>query len=74
MGKWDDDIPLQPLGTVQPTTVAALIRHLRVATLSDRVKTSMISQWLQHNTPSDTLINSLRRHGYGELLKKRISA
>lgn len=74
MGKWDDDIPLQPPGTVQPTTVAALMRQLGALSLSERKKTTMISRWLDHNKPSETLINSLRRNGYSELLKARMSA
>lgn len=55
MGKWDDDIPLQPRGTVQPTTVAALLRALRLTGASDSEKAAAIAEWLKSNQPSTTI-------------------
>lgn len=74
MGKWDDDIPLQPVGSVQPTTVHALLRKLRLTGAAEEVKTAAISDWLIDHTPNDTLVNSLRRNGYADLINSRVSA
>lgn len=69
MGKWDDDIPLRPTGDVQPTTVSALLRSVRMAKAPDSVKERVIKAWLGKHTPSETLINSLQRGGYGHLVQ-----
>lgn len=74
MGKWDDDIPLQPRGTVQPTTVAALLRALRLTGASDSEKAAAIAEWLKSNQPSTTMVHSLRRNGYAALARRQASA
>lgn len=74
MGKWDDDIPLQPVGSVQPTTVAALFERLGIADAPESSKVAAIRAWLHNNTPSPLMDHSLRRKGYARLLDERSSA
>ncbi|MDH6198294.1 hypothetical protein M2272_004953 [Mycobacterium frederiksbergense] len=74
MSRWDDDIALQPFGTVQPTTVAALLRALRLSDASEGKKTAAIEAWLNDHQPSETMKASLRRNGYAKLLIRGASA
>lgn len=69
MGKWDDDITLRSAGSVQPTTVSSLLRSMRITNASDSTKIGAITSWLNSHTPSETLINSLNRGGYGYLVR-----
>lgn len=74
MGKWDDDIRLQPRSTVQPTTVSALLRSLRLVDAPESKKVAAIQNWLVDHSPSPIMEHSLRRKGYAHLLAKRASA
>lgn len=74
MGKWDDDIQLQPRGSVQPSTVSALLRALRLVDAPEESKTAAIRDWLNDHSPSPLMEYSLRRNGYAQLLEKRASA
>lgn len=68
MGKWDDDIPLLPAGSVKPSTVSALLRKLGLATAPEDEKLAAIKGWLSANPPGETMLVSLTRAGYGELV------
>lgn len=70
MGKWDEDIPLRSAGSVQPTTVSSLLRSMRITNASDSAKIGAITSWLSSHSPSETLVNSLRRGGYGHLVQQ----
>jgi hypothetical protein len=74
MGKWDDDIPLQPRGTVQPSTVSALLRTLRLTDAPSGKQEAAIRDWLRDHKPSPLMEHSLRRKGLARLLNKRASA
>lgn len=71
MGKWDDDIPLQPCGTVQPSSVVALLRALKLAEASESAQSAGIRAWLKTHAPSPGMAHSLRRKGYARLLEER---
>lgn len=71
MGKWDDDIPLQPRGTVQPSSVAALLRALKLTDASKPAQSAGIRAWLKTHTPSPGMAHSLRRKGFARLLDER---
>jgi hypothetical protein len=74
MGRFSDDIPLKPRGTIQPTTVAVLLRKLHVKDAAFEKQTEAVRDWLEHNKPGPTMQQSLKRHGFGELLHGRVSA
>ena len=74
MGKWDDDIPLQPRGSVQPSSVAALLRTLKLTDAPERDQSAGIRTWLEDHKPSPGMEYSLRRKGYGSLLDGRATA
>lgn len=74
MGKWDDDIQLQPRGSVLPNTVSALLRSLRLTDAPEQRKIAAIRDWLSDHSPSPLMEYSLRRKGYAQLLEKRASA
>lgn len=75
MGKWDDDIPLLPAGSVKPSTVSALLRKLGLATAPEDEKLAAIKGWLNENSPGETMLVSLTRAGYGDLaMDYRIAA
>ncbi|BBY58365.1 hypothetical protein [Mycolicibacterium sarraceniae] len=74
MGKWDDDIPLQPRGSVQPSSVAALLRTLKLTDASEHDQSAGIRAWLKNHKPSPGMEYSLRRKGYGSLLDSRATA
>jgi hypothetical protein len=74
MGKWDGDIRLQSRGSVQPTTVSALLRSLRLAEAPEPTQVAAIRNWLGSHRPSRLMEHSLRRKGYAHLLAERASA
>ena len=74
MGKWDEGFSLAPLGSVEPTTVAALLRDLQLTAAPEPKQRAGISRWLQDHKPSPMMEHSLRRKGYAVLLDKRASA
>ncbi|PQM45815.1 hypothetical protein C1Y40_04026 [Mycobacterium talmoniae] len=74
MGKWDDDIPLQPRGAAQPSSVAALLRALKLTDASKPAQLAGMREWLKTHTPSPGMEHSLRRKGYARLLDERTSA
>jgi hypothetical protein len=74
MGKFSDDIPLKPRGTVQPTTVGILLRKLHVKDAPFEKQTEAVRDWLDHNRPGPTMKRSLERHGFGELVRGGASA
>ena len=73
MGRFSDDLPLKPRGSVQPTTVAVLLRKLHVKDAPFEKQSEAIREWLEHNKPGPTMQHSLERHGFGELLGGRTS-
>lgn len=68
MGKWDDDIPLLPAGSVKPSTVTALLRKLNLVSAPEDEKIEAIKRWLRENPPGETMFISLVRAGYGDLV------
>ncbi|MCV7277084.1 hypothetical protein [Mycolicibacter arupensis] len=74
MGKWDDDIPLRPRGSVQPSSVAALLRSLKLTDAPKNEQAAGIKAWLRNHAPGPAMQYSLRRKGYGQLLDSRVSA
>lgn len=68
MGKWDDDIPLRPVGSVQPSSVRALLRKLDLSTAPDSEKAAAIKLWLSSNEPNETMVLSLHMAGFSKLL------
>lgn len=73
MGRFSDDIPLRPRGSVQPTTVPVLLRKLHVKDAPFEKQSEAVSEWLQHNKPGSTMRHSLERHGFGGLLHDEVS-
>lgn len=71
MDKWDDDIPLLPLGSVQPASVAALLRSLNLTDAPEDEQAAGIQGWLRNHTPGPAMRYSLRRKGHGRLLEAR---
>jgi len=74
MGKFTDDVPLRPSGSVQPPSVHLLLRKLHVADDSAAVQARALRKWLMNNEPGATLEHSMRRNGFGGLLDNRASA
>ena len=68
MGKWDDDIPLLPAGSVKPMTVSSLLRKLDLADAPADTKAAAIGEWLRGHPPSELMVVSLRRAGFGRVL------
>jgi hypothetical protein len=73
MGRFSDDIPLRPRGSVQPTTVPVLLRKLHVKDAPFEKQTEAVREWLEHNKPGPTMRHSLKRHGFGGLLRGQVS-
>lgn len=68
MGRFSDDIPLRPRGAAQPSTVAVLLRTLHVRDAPFEKQFEAVRVWLQEHTPGPTMVRSLERHGFGELV------
>ncbi|MEP9416615.1 hypothetical protein ABLE92_20085 [Gordonia sp. VNQ95] len=66
---WDDGV-FVPEGdnTPQPVFVNALLARLGLLDAPRDKQESGIATWLQSNQPSKTLIISLERQGFGDLL------
>lgn len=73
MGRFSDDIPLKPRGSVQPTTVPVLLRKLHVKDAPFEKQSEAVREWLEHNKPGATMRHSLERHGFGGLLRGQVS-
>jgi hypothetical protein len=71
MGKFTDDVPLKPKGSVQPPSAHLLIRNLKVESASPEAKSKAVEKWLTRNVPGPSLERSLRRNGYGQLVDKQ---
>lgn len=71
MGKFTDDVSLEDEGMVQPPSAQLLIRALRVEQADKGTQSQALTRWLAKNNPGPSLERSLRRHGFGELLKKQ---
>lgn len=69
MGRFSDDIPLRPRGAVQPTTVSSLLRTLHVKDAPFEKQRETVRVWLEDHTPGPTMVRSLERHGFGELVR-----
>jgi hypothetical protein len=74
MGKFTDDVPLRPKGSVQPPSVHLLLRKLDVQDAPIEAQTSALRKWLINNEPGPTLERSMRRNGFGPVLDARASA
>lgn len=46
MDKFSDDLRSVPVGTVQPTTVYALLRKLKLTAASREVQAAAIDEWI----------------------------
>ena len=68
MGKWHDDIPLRPRGSVQPSSVAALLRALKLTDAPKTEQAAGIKDWLRSHTPGPSMQYSLRRKGFAQRL------
>jgi hypothetical protein len=62
---------LKDEGAVQPPSAQLLIRKLKVEKAAEDVQARAITRWLASNQPGPSLERSLRRHGFGSLLKSR---
>jgi hypothetical protein len=74
MGKFTDDVPLRPKGSVPPPSVHLLLRKLNVQDASVDAQTSALQKWLMNNEPGPTLERSMRRNGFGPVLDARATA
>jgi hypothetical protein len=71
MGKFTEDVPLTQEGSVQPPSAHLLIRKLNVENAALDIQSKAITRWLAKSNPGPSLERSLRRSGFGKLLKKR---
>jgi hypothetical protein len=53
---------------VQPTTVPGL-RKIGLNGIPEFQLEAAIEDWLRHNEPNPTMVHSLKRNGFGHLLK-----
>jgi hypothetical protein len=65
VGKFSDDIPLVPSGTVPPSFASALLRKLKVEDAPRLEQEAAVKEWLETNNPSPLLEHSLERKGFG---------
>jgi hypothetical protein len=72
MGRFSDDIPLKPRGSVVPTTVPVLLRKLHVKDAPFEKQSEAVREWLETNKPGSTMRYSLERHGFGDLLRNQL--
>ena len=73
MGRFSEDIPLKPRGSVQPTTVPILLRKLHVKDAAFEKQSEAVREWLEHNKPGPTMRHSLERHRFGDLLHNQVT-
>lgn len=66
---WDDGVFAAP-GTPMPPPrfTISLITQLRLSRATPAEKSKGIAEWLERNTPSESLKKSLIKSGYGSLL------
>jgi hypothetical protein len=57
--------------SVQPETVATLLRQLGLRNASARQEADALRAWARDNAPNQALRVSIRRNGYGFLLDRR---
>lgn len=74
MGRFSDDIPLKPRGSVVATTVPVLLRKLHVKDAPFEKQSEAVREWLETNKPGATMRHSLERHGFGDLLHGQVPA
>lgn len=74
MDRFTDDVHLRPQGSVQPPSIHLLLRKLNVTDAPSSVQMSAVRKWLTSNEPGPTLVRSMRRNGFGDLLDGRASA
>lgn len=71
---WDDSIFLRPgEKPPAPAFVGQLLSRLRLEDADDTARRSGIREWLASHTPSRSLVLSLRRRGYGDLVDEQDS-
>ena len=58
--------------SVQPETVAKLLRQLGLRNASALQEADALRAWVRDNVPNQALRVSIRRNGYGFLLDRRI--
>ena len=58
--------------SVQPETVAKLLRQLGLRNASALQEADALRAWVHDNVPNQALRVSIRRNGYGFLLDRRI--
>lgn len=73
MGRFSDDIPLKPRGSVQPATVPTLLRKLHVKDAPFEKQSEAVREWLEHNKPGPMMRHSLMRHGFGDLFHDQVA-
>lgn len=56
--------------SVQPETVAKLLRQLGLRDASAAQEADALRAWVRHNVPNQALRISIRRNGYGFLLDR----
>lgn len=68
---WDDS-GFVPAGMPRPApqSLGQLLANLHLTTADDATRRRGIHRWLISNTPSDRLVRSIRRRGYGDLLSQ----
>jgi hypothetical protein len=70
--KLADVVELELADSLPPTTVPVLLRRLQMNNAPAKLQKAAIRGWLDHNTASPALRNSIRRNGYGLLLGDKV--
>lgn len=68
VNRFHDDLHLVPADEYEPTTVPALLRHLRLETAAPEDQESGVRDWLATHPLVPTMEYSLRDSGHGQLL------
>ena len=72
MDKFSDNLSSVRPGTVlKPTTVAALLRRLKLTDAPREQQAKAIASWLKANKPSEMMVYSLRNSEFRGLLGRR---
>ncbi|MBB4134507.1 hypothetical protein BKA16_001059 [Gordonia humi] len=66
-----DDSTFVPFGETRglPNSLGQLLAELELTTSPEPAVRAGVSRWLSLHTPSQKLARSIRRRGYGDLLK-----
>ena len=66
---WDDSIFLRPgEARPEPRSLGSLRVRLGLCGQDDATCRAGVAEWLKTNEPSESLVDSMKRRGYGDLL------